>query len=72
MENKIIRKYHVAYNIVGLSETGYPTGMYYDEVELLSNEKCNYDTFCEKINSTLNKYNGYKVGVIISWSLIED
>lgn len=66
MENKIIRKYHVAYCYAG------DESICYDEVELLSGEKCNYDTFYEKINSTLNKYNGYKVGVIISWSLIED
>ena len=72
MENKIIRRYHVAYSIVGLGGTGGSTGMYYDEVELLSNEKCNYDTFYKKINSTLNKYNGYRVDAIISWSLIED
>ena len=67
MENKIIRKYHVAYTIVGASEN-----MYYDEVELLSGEKCKYDTFYDKINSTLNKYNGYRVGTIISWSRNED
>lgn len=67
-DNEAIRKYHVAYKLVG----GCVDAINCEEVELLPNEKCNYDTFYEKINSTLNKYNGYIVGTIISWSLIED
>lgn len=60
------RKYYVAFTYRGSVD------IHYDEVWLNADEKANYNTFCDKIDSGLNHYHGYYVGVIISWSLIEE
>ena len=60
------RKYHVTFTYGGSVDT------HYDEVWLEPDEKANYNTFRDKIDSGLNHYHGYYVGVIISWSLIEE
>lgn len=59
------RWFHVAFTYEGSEE------IHVDSFELNEDEKVCYHTFYEKVDKSLNHYNGYHAGTIISWSEIE-